>query len=336
MSCCLLKHRYTATYSRDTTTDICLHSFFTRRSHPATFPHTPSFRCPPYRQQATCLPVRKRATRGRLRSSTHPNLDAHEPGRARSRSRDSRRGEPPVAGSGDETENGAPYLHPFPPTKRVDSPVRADKKTDQPPPDSGASRRQLSPGPGEHHQLPPPALYRAPPPPPGLSALDRPPPQELPGPGRPCRPLGLDIHGGAGPAGARRRQPDDTTPTYRFDEDIEQAKPTARETSLVAKRAQQALAQSVAAAAAGATAAPLPSSRPQGVASQRPRPGHGAFINGIVACMSSAPRVDFSSALATAVGETACTLLPSERPASRQADVLSGSGQGLRGLYALC
>ena len=39
--------------------------------------------------------------------------------------------------------------------------------------------------------------------------------------------------------------------------------------------------------------------------------------------MASAPRVDFSSALATAVVETACALLSSERPASRQADVLS-------------
>ena len=100
--------------------------------------------------------MRKRATRGKLRSSTHPNLDAHETGRARSRSRDSRRGEPPEAGSSDATEDGAPYLHPDPPTKRVDSPVRVKKKTDQPPPDSGASRRQLSPAPGERHQLPPP------------------------------------------------------------------------------------------------------------------------------------------------------------------------------------
>ena len=54
------------------------------------------------------------------------------------------------------------------------------------------------------------------------------------------------------------------------------------------------------------------------VASQRPRPGNDAFFKGIVACMVSAPRVDFSSALATAVVETNCALLPSERPASRQ------------------
>ena len=86
--------------------------------------------------------MRKRATRGRRRSYTHPNLDAHETGRARSRSRDSRRGEPPEAVSGDETEYGAPYLHPFPLTKRVDSPIRAGKKTDQPTPDSGAYRRR--------------------------------------------------------------------------------------------------------------------------------------------------------------------------------------------------
>ena len=109
----------------------------------------------------------------------------------------------------------------------------------------------------------------------------------------------------------------------RFDEDIEQAKTAAREAPLVAKRAQQALAQSVASAAAEATAAPLPSSRPQGAASQRPRPGNDAIFKGIVACMASAPRVDLSPALSTAVVETACALLSSERPASRQADVLS-------------
>ena len=122
MSCCLLAHKYYRYLQQGHHNNMCLRSFFTRRSHPATFPHTASFRCPPYRQQATtCLPVRTRATRGRLRSSTRPNLDAHETGRAHSRSRDSRRGEPREAGSGDETEDGAPYHHPDPPTKRVDS-----------------------------------------------------------------------------------------------------------------------------------------------------------------------------------------------------------------------
>ena len=124
---------------------MCLRSFFTRRSHPATFPHTASFRCPPYRQQATtCLPVRTRATRGRLRSSTRPNLDAHETGRAHSRSRDSRREEPREAGSGDETEDGAPYHHPDPPIKRVDSRLAQKRRRTNLLPDSGASRRQLS------------------------------------------------------------------------------------------------------------------------------------------------------------------------------------------------
>ena len=313
---------------------FCLHRFFTRRSHPATFPHTPSFRCPPSRQQATCLPVRDRATRGRLRSPTHPNLDAHETGRACSRFHDSRLGEPPEAGSGDETEDGSPYLHPFPPTKWVDSPVCAEKKTDQPPPDSGPARRQLSPTSEERHQLPPQrsighhrrhlgspcSTERHP-----QISWDR---------GAHSAPLDL-----AYAAARAQRALDDANQTIarrrRFGEDVEQAKTAAREASLVAKRAQRALAQPVASAAAGATAAPLPSSRPQGVASQRPRPGSDAFFKGIVACIASAPRVDFSSALATAVVETACALLPSERPASRQADVLSGNGLGSRGLYAL-
>ena len=39
--------------------------------------------------------------------------------------------------------------------------------------------------------------------------------------------------------------------------------------------------------------------------------------------MASAPRVHFSSALVTAVVETACALLSSGRPASQQADVFS-------------
>ena len=295
MFCCLLKHKYTATYSRDTTTDICLHSFFTRRSHPATFPHTPSFRCPPYRQQAACLPVRKRATRGRLRSSTPPNLDAHETGRARSRCRDSRRGEPREAGSGDETEDGAPYLHPFPPTKRVDSPVRAEKKTDQPHRTRGrldASSRQPR---GSATSCPPPRSIghhrgRL-----GSPRSTERHPQSTRDRGAHATPLDL----ACAAAGAQRAL-DDANQTIarrrRFDEDIEQAKTAAREASLVAKRAQQALAQSVASAAARATAAPLPSLRPQGVASQRPRPGNDAFFKGIVACMASAPRVHFSSA----------------------------------------
>ena len=235
---------------------ICLHSFFTRRSHPATFLHTPFFRCPPYRQQATCLPVRTRVNRVKLRYSTCPNLDAHETGRARSRSRDSRRGEPPEAGSSDETEDGAPYLHPDPPTKRIDSPVRAEKKTDQPPPDSGASRRQLSPAPGERHRLPPP---------PRSTGHHR---RHLGSPrsterhsqsswDRGAHAPALDL----AHAAARAQQAlDDANQTIarrrRFDEDMEQAKTAAREASLVANRAQQALAQSVASAAVEATAAP--------------------------------------------------------------------------------
>ena len=75
--------------------------------------------------------------------------------------------------------------------------------------------------------------------------------------------------------------------------------------------------------AAGTTAAPTPSTRPQGVASQRPRPGDAAFFKGSVACMASAPRVEFSPALATAVVETASALLTSERPASWQVDAFS-------------
>ena len=95
----------------------------------------------------------------------------------------------------------------------------------------------------------------------------------------------------------------------RFDGDIEQAKTAAREASLVVERTQQALAQSVASAAADTTAAPTLSTRPQGVASQQPRPGDAAVFKGSVACMASAPRAEFSPALASVVVEMACALL---------------------------
>ena len=197
----------------------------------------------------------KRATRGRLRSSTHPNLDAHDKERARSNSRDSRRRKPPEAGFGDETEDGAPYLHPDPPTKWVDSPVQAENKTDQPPPDSGASRRQLSPAPGERHQLPPPRATGH-----NRRHLGSPrsterQPQSSRNRGAHAAPLDL-----AYAAARAQRALDDDNQTIarrrRFDGDIEQAKIAAREASLVAKRAQQDLAQSVASAAAGAIPAP--------------------------------------------------------------------------------
>ena len=90
------------------------------------------------------------------------------------------------------------------------------------------------------------------------------------------------------------------------------------EASLVTKTAQQALAQSVASAAMGATAALSPSSPPQGVAFQRTTTWNDALFKGIIARMASAPRVDFLSALATAVVATASALLPSARPASWQ------------------
>ena len=166
------------------------------------------------------------------------------------------------AGSSDEAEDGAPYLHPGPPTIRVDSPVRAEKKTDESPPDSGASRRQLSPAPGERHQLPPRRStghhrrHQGSP-----RSTERHPQCSR---NRGVHPAPLDM---AYAAARAQGALDDANQTRarrrRFGEDIEQAKTAAREASLVAKRAQQALAQSVASAATGAIAAPSPSSRPQ-------------------------------------------------------------------------
>ena len=77
------------------------------------------------------------------------------------------------------------------------------------------------------------------------------------------------------------------------------------------------------AAETGASTVPSYSTRVQGVASQRPRPGDDAFLKGSVACIASAPRVELSSALATAVVVTTSVLLTSERPTSRHEDALS-------------
>ena len=120
----------------------------------------------------------------------------------------------------------------------------------------------------------------------------------------------LDLAYGAAWA---QRALDDTNQTIirrearrrRFDKYTEQEKTAAREASLVVERAHQALAQSVASAAARATSAHSTSTCPQGVASHRPQPGDDAFFQGSVACMTSASRVEFSSALATTVVETA-------------------------------
>ena len=97
----------------------------------------------------------------KLRATTRPNQDSHESGntcsRSRSRSRsishDTRRGEPSKEDSRDETEDEQLDRHQDPPTKRVDSPIRAAREEDQSPPGSGVSRPQLSPATGERHQL---------------------------------------------------------------------------------------------------------------------------------------------------------------------------------------
>ena len=185
-----------------------------------------------------------------------------------------------------------------------------------------------------------PALDRAPPPPLSLSVLDRAPPPELPGPGRPCRPLGRVIRGGADQAGGRRRQEDDLRriESHRLSGgDVERAQNAEQEASVAAERAEQAVAQAVASAAAGATAAPSPSTHPQGVASERPRPGDNAFFMGSVTCMASVPRVRFLPSVGDRSGGNG--LRP---PHVRGAGVavrgrpFSGDGLDSHRLYVLC
>ena len=91
----------------------------------------------------------------------------------------------------------------------------------------------------------------------------------------------------------------------------------------MAERVHQALAHSLALAATGTTAPPSSSTRPQGVASQRPRPGDEAFFKGSVECMASELRVEFSSELAAAVVKTTSALLTSTGRALLHADALS-------------
>ena len=102
------------------------------------------------------------------------------------------------------------------------------------------------------------------------------------------------------------------------DEDIERAKHTEREASVVAERAHQALAHSVGSAWAEATAAPSSSTRILATTARGRR-----LFKGGVECMASEPRVEFSSELATAVVKTASALLTSEGQAFLYAEALS-------------
>ena len=97
----------------------------------------------------------------------------------------------------------------------------------------------------------------------------------------------------------------------RYDDDIEQAMNAAQEASVVAERAHQALARSVASAVAGASAAFSSSTHLQSVASHPPRPGEDTFFKDSITCMASETTVGFSSELAIAVVKTAYALLSS-------------------------
>ena len=141
-----------------------------------------------------------------------PNLDDRETGRARSRSRDSKRGEPPEEGSGDETSDRPQDHPPDSPTKRNEMPVRAQKEADQSPADAGASRRQLSQPRGSITSWPPRAQQSATAPtctPRARQSTT----SRASGIGAPMTPLGHFIRGEAGPVGTGGRQADDA-PTY--------------------------------------------------------------------------------------------------------------------------
>ena len=267
-------------------------------------------------------------------------MAAHKTGRARSKYRDSRLGESPETGSVDETEDGPQYHDPYQPTHRVDSPVRAKNKwTNHHRTWGRLDVRSRQPR-GSGSSCPPPLSTGHSPPPSGLSTVGRAHGQGF---------LDLTAHSGpldlAYEVARAQRAPNDANQMIlrrkarrrRFDEDIEHAKTAAREGFLVVERAEQVLAQSVAPAAAGATAAPSPSTHPQGVASQRPRRGDSALFQGQRRVHSVCTEGSVLPSIGDRDGGNG--LRPSH---IREASVVAsgrpfhGSGLDSHGLYALC
>ena len=201
--CCFMKQRYTATCSRDTTTiypppKILCASFPSRH-----LPPHPLLPLPSLQTTSNMSTVRKRATWGRLRSSTRQGELARDPatldgGNHRRRAPETRQKTEPHTSTRTHQPRG--LTRRFAQRRRRTNHHRTRGRLE-------ASFRQ----PGRSATSCPPAFDRAPPPPRGISVLDRAPPPELAGLGRLCPPLGLGTRGGAGPAGARRRQTGDCT-----------------------------------------------------------------------------------------------------------------------------
>ena len=207
-------------------------------------------------------------------------------------------------------------------TDRVDSPI-CKEEAEQPPPGSGASRRQLSPAPWERLQLASPRSTEHHP----QSSRDRSTHADT------RSALASEVARAkrayeAAQATALRRK----ARRQRHKEGIELSKDAAREASRLVGRAQRSLAISAASSAAGATAPSSHPARPLGVASQESRPGDDAFMKGSVARMASTSRVEFSGELAKAVVEAASALLQYEMKVSLHPEQLSvGAAWARRG-----
>ena len=268
ISCCLLAHRYYGYLQQGHHNNI---SASIAQSHVVPVP-PPSPTPPPTAAFPTDNNSEETGYSGRLRSSMRPKLDDRETGKARSRSRDSRWGEPPEEGSADDTWDGPQHHPPDSSTKRDELPVLAGEEADQPRADSGASRRKLSPAPGKRHQLASPRPTERQP----RSSRDRSAyvdPSDMPSEAKRIQRVLEDAKETSIRRMERQRQ---------NEIDIERAQHAERKASVAAEGAQQALAQAVASAAAEATTPPPPATRLQGVASQKQRPGDGAFLKGNV------------------------------------------------------
>ena len=156
MSCCFLKNRYTAAYSRDTTTIyfppyLLYASFPSRHTPPHPLLPLPSIQTTSnmstseeaaYSEQAEVFhSPQPGCPRDRESSLEIPGLETGGTTRGGFRCRDRRRSTIPQSVPTNQEAQLAGS--------------RGEVKTDKPPPESGASRRQLSPAPGVRHQLPP-------------------------------------------------------------------------------------------------------------------------------------------------------------------------------------
>ena len=260
---------------------MCLHSFFTRRSHPATPPPSPP--------TSTMSTSDDAGYSGRLRSSTRPIQEAQGEGRECSKSRKLRQGGR-VKNLDDDSDSNTSQQHGTP-TDHLDSPIDEAEKLL---PVAETSRRQISPASRDHLQLSsehhrrhltsPRSTERLP-----QSYGDQ---RSHAGPSDPESELSraqraLDEANAAMLQREERRRHDGER-RRREDQALDQARAAACETSRAVERARQAIALSATSPLVRATPSPA---RPLGVASQETRPRDDVVMSGSVQYMATTPSI---------------------------------------------